>query len=49
MNSLAIIGFILMIVLMVVLIKGYVAPPVAFIFLPLIAAVVAGFGAEYIG
>ena len=46
MNSLAIIGFILMIILMIVLIKGYVAPPVAFIFLPLIAAVVAGFGAE---
>lgn len=38
-----------MIVLMVVLIKGYVAPPVAFIFLPLIAAVAAGFGAEDIG
>lgn len=49
MNSLAIIGFILMIVLMIVLIKGYVAPPVAFIFLPLIAAVIAGFGAEDIG
>ncbi|MBO6309204.1 MAG: citrate transporter [Oribacterium sp.] len=49
MNSLAIIGFILMIVLMVVLIKGYTAPPVAFIFLPLIAAVAAGFGAEDIG
>ena len=38
-----------MIVLMVVLIKGYTAPPVAFIFLPLIAAVAAGFGAEDIG
>lgn len=49
MNSLALIGFILMIILMIVLIKGYVAPPVAFIFLPLIAAVAAGFGAEDIG
>ena len=39
------IGFILMIVLMVVLIKGYTAPPIAFIFLPLIAALAAGFGA----
>ncbi len=34
-----------MIVLMVVLIKGYTAPPIAFIFLPLIAALAAGFGA----
>lgn len=43
------IGFILMIVLMVVLIKSWVSPPVAFIGLPLIAAVIAGFGAEEIG
>ena len=49
MNSLALIGFILMIVLMFVLIKGYTAPPIAFIFLPLIAALVAGFGVEDIG
>lgn len=49
MNSLALIGFILMIVLMFALIKGYTAPPIAFIFLPLIAALAAGFGAEDIG
>lgn len=44
MSMIALIGFVLMVVLMVVLIKGYVAPPVAFIFLPLIAATIAGFG-----
>ena len=33
---------------MVVLIKSWVSPPVAFIGLPLIAAVIAGFGAEEI-
>lgn len=43
------IGFILMIVLMVVLIKSWVSPPVAFIGLPLIAAVLAGFSAADIG
>ena len=45
---LALIGFVLMAVLMVVLIKSWVSPPVAFIGLPLIAAVIAGFGAEEI-
>ena len=38
---LAIIGFALMIILMFVLIKEKMAPPLAFILLPLIAAVVA--------
>lgn len=42
--KLAIIGFILMIVLMYVLIKEKLSPIVAFIILPLIAAVCAGFG-----
>lgn len=46
---LALIGFILMAVLMVFLIKSWVSPPVAFIGLPLIAAIAAGFGAEEIG
>ena len=46
---LALIGFILMAVLMVFLIKSWVSPPVAFIGLPLIAAVAAGFSAEEIG
>lgn len=46
---LSIIGFILMLVLMVVLIKSWVSPPVAFIVLPLIAAVVAGFSVTEIG
>ncbi len=46
---LALIGFVLMALLMVVLIKSWVSPPVAFIGLPLIAAVIAGFGAEEIG
>ena len=45
---LAIIGFALMIILMFVLIKEKMAPPLAFILLPLIAAVVAGFGLEEI-
>ena len=43
------IGFILMIVLMIVLIKSWVSPPVAFIGLPLIAAAAAGFSAAEIG
>lgn len=43
---LAIIGFALMIVLMFVLIKEKLSPPVAFILLPLIAAIVTGFGIE---
>ena len=42
--KLAIIGFVLMIVLMYVLIREKMAPPVAFILLPLIAAACAGFG-----
>lgn len=46
---LAAIGFILMIVLMIVLIKGWVSPPIAFIGLPLIAALCAGFGFTDIG
>lgn len=46
---LAVIGFILMAVLMVVLIKSWVSPPVAFVGLPLIAAVAAGFSAAEIG
>lgn len=41
---LALIGFALMIVLMFVLIKEKMAPPLAFILLPIIAAVLAGFG-----
>lgn len=45
---LAIIGFVLMAVLMFVLIKEKMAPPVAFIVLPLVAAVLAGFGMEEI-
>ena len=44
--KLAIIGFVLMIVLMYVLIREKMAPPVAFILLPLIAAAYAGFGME---
>lgn len=43
---LAIIGFALMFILMFVLIKEKMSPPVAFILLPLIAAVIAGFGIE---
>ncbi|MGW8115198.1 SLC13 family permease [Caproicibacterium sp. NSD3] len=43
------IGFILMIILMVVLIKSWVSPPVAFISLPLIAALIAGYSVEQIG
>lgn len=46
---LALIGFILMALLMLVLIKSWVSPPVAFIGLPLMAAVAAGFSAEEIG
>lgn len=46
---LAAIGFILMIVLMIVLIKSWVSPPVAFIGLPIIAALFAGFGFTDIG
>jgi len=46
--NLAIIGFVLMIVLMFVLIKDKLTPTVAFILLPLIAAVVGGFGIEEI-
>ena len=41
---LALIGFTLMIVLMFVLIKEKMAPPLAFILLPIIAAALAGFG-----
>jgi CitMHS family citrate-Mg2+:H+ or citrate-Ca2+:H+ symporter len=47
--QLAIVGFILMVVLMVVLIKEKLSPPIAFILLPVIAAAVAGFSAEEIG
>lgn len=43
---LAVIGFALMVILMFVLIKEKMAPPLAFILLPLIAAVLAGFGLE---
>ncbi len=43
------IGFILMIVLMIVLIKSWVSPPVAFIGLPLVAALAAGFSIADIG
>lgn len=46
---LAAIGFILMIVLMIVLIKSWVSPPVAFIGLPILAALAAGFGFTDIG
>ena len=46
--NLAVIGFILMFVLMFVLIKDKLSPPVAFILLPLIAAVAGGFGIEAI-
>ncbi|WP_305768734.1 CitMHS family transporter [Candidatus Epulonipiscium viviparus] len=42
--SLAIIGFVLMIILMYVLIREKLSPIIAFIILPLIAAIVAGFG-----
>lgn len=45
---LAIIGFALMLVLMFVLIKEKLSPPVAFILLPVIAAVIAGFSVEEI-
>ncbi len=46
--KLAIIGFVLMIVLMYVLIKEKLSPPVAFIILPLIAAIAGGFGIKEI-
>lgn len=46
--KLAIIGFVLMIVLMYVLIKEKLSPPVAFIILPLIAAIAGGFGIQEI-
>lgn len=53
MSYTAIIGFLLMLVLMFVLIKGKAAAPIAFILLPLAAAIVLGFGAgeiaEFIG
>ena len=45
---LAVIGFALMFILMFVLIKEKLSPPVAFILLPLIAAILAGCGAEEI-
>ena len=45
---LAIIGFALMLVLMFELIKEKLSPPVAFILLPVIAAVIAGFNVEEI-
>ena len=47
--SLAVIGFVLMIVLMLFLIKGWVSPPVAFICLPIVAALIAGFSFSDIG
>lgn len=43
MNVLAAVGFILIFAIVLVLLKGYVAPPVAFIFLPFIAALICGF------
>ncbi len=49
MSTLALVGFVLMVVLMIVLIKGWVTPSVAFIVLPLIAAGAAGFGVTEIG
>ena len=49
MVMLSVIGFTLMIVLMIVLIKGWVSPPVAFISLPLLAAAAAGFSIPEIG
>lgn len=45
---LAIIGFLLIVALMIVLIKEYMSAPIAFIILPLIAAICAGFGIEAI-
>lgn len=45
----AAIGFILMIILMVVLMKSRVSPPAAFIGLPILAALCAGFGFAEIG
>lgn len=46
---LATVGFVLMIVLMIVLVKSWVSPPVAFIGLPILAALAAGFGFTEIG
>ncbi len=46
--KLAIIGLILLIALVFVLLKGYVSPPVAFIVLPLVAAIIAGCNLEQI-
>lgn len=46
---LAAVGFILMMVLVVVLVKSWVSPPVAFIFRPIIAALAAGFEIPEIG
>ncbi|RLK64018.1 citrate transporter [Atopobacter sp. AH10] len=46
---LSIIGFVLIISMMVVLIKEWLAPSVAFVLLPLLAAFVAGFGVSEIG
>lgn len=48
-TMLSLIGFILMAVLMVTLIKSWVSPPVAFIGLPIIAALLARFSVEAIG
>ena len=46
--ELAIIGLILLLALVFILLKGYVSPPVAFIALPLIAAIIAGCSLEEI-
>lgn len=46
---LSIIGFILIILMMLVLIKEWLAPSVAFVLLPLMAAFAAGFGLKEIG
>lgn len=46
---LATVGFVLMIVLMIVLVKSWVSPPVAFIGLPILAALASGFGFTEIG
>ena len=42
-TMLAVVGFGLIFVLVFVLLKGYVAPPVAFVSLPFIAALICGF------
>jgi len=46
--KLAIIGLLLLLALVFVLLKGYVSPPVAFIALPLVAALIAGCNLEQI-